>query len=271
MKSTARSRRSQPRSRKRWRMSAASPTRPMRPSPGLAASSDRSNPWPANVVKTSDLANRAVAPAIVNVGRDLTGITAGIRRLVDRRATRRRPGESLMADDEASGSGFVTGCSLGVLAGATLGDDCFAANRGRNTRRALRAKVREAADRARDTAGEVGDSVGGQTNELLERGRAIVERARARVDEAVAEGMEAAAATTQRTREPNVGETVDIKVNVRESEGDAYVVDLTGEIDVYTSPKVKDAITELIDQRTLQPRDQSRKGSLHRLDRAWAC
>jgi anti-sigma B factor antagonist len=41
---------------------------------------------------------------------------------------------------------------------------------------------------------------------------------------------------------------LDIKVNVRESEGDAYVVDLTGEIDVYTSPKVKDAITELIDQ-----------------------
>ena len=41
---------------------------------------------------------------------------------------------------------------------------------------------------------------------------------------------------------------MDIKVNVRESEGDAYVVDLTGEIDVYTSPKVKDAITELIDQ-----------------------
>ncbi len=40
---------------------------------------------------------------------------------------------------------------------------------------------------------------------------------------------------------------MDIKVNVRES-GDAYVVELGGEIDVYTSPKVKDAITELIDQ-----------------------
>jgi hypothetical protein len=36
----------------------------------------------SNVVKTSDLANRAVAPAIVNVGATLTGITAGIRRLV---------------------------------------------------------------------------------------------------------------------------------------------------------------------------------------------
>lgn len=35
-----------------------------------------------NVVKTSDLANRAVAPAIVNVGATLTGITAGIRRFV---------------------------------------------------------------------------------------------------------------------------------------------------------------------------------------------
>jgi predicted PurR-regulated permease PerM len=36
----------------------------------------------SNVVKTSDLANRAVAPAIVNVGATLTGITAGFRRLV---------------------------------------------------------------------------------------------------------------------------------------------------------------------------------------------
>ena len=33
------------------------------------------------VVKTSDLAQRAVAPAIVNVGATLTGITAGVRRL----------------------------------------------------------------------------------------------------------------------------------------------------------------------------------------------
>jgi anti-sigma B factor antagonist len=41
---------------------------------------------------------------------------------------------------------------------------------------------------------------------------------------------------------------LDIKVNVRESGEDAYVVELGGEIDVYTSPKVKDAITELIDQ-----------------------
>jgi uncharacterized protein YoxC len=36
----------------------------------------------SNVVKTSDLANRAVAPAIVNVGATLTGITAGLRRLL---------------------------------------------------------------------------------------------------------------------------------------------------------------------------------------------
>ena len=35
---------------------------------------------------------------------------------------------------------------------------------------------------------------------------------------------------------------MDIKVNVREAPGDCYVVDLSGEIDVYTSPKVKDAI-----------------------------
>jgi anti-sigma B factor antagonist len=41
---------------------------------------------------------------------------------------------------------------------------------------------------------------------------------------------------------------LDIKVNVRETGSDSYVVELGGEIDVYTSPKVKDAITELIDQ-----------------------
>jgi anti-sigma B factor antagonist len=31
---------------------------------------------------------------------------------------------------------------------------------------------------------------------------------------------------------------LDIKVNVREAPGECYVVDLSGEIDVYTSPKV---------------------------------
>jgi uncharacterized protein YoxC len=36
----------------------------------------------ANVVKTSDLANRAVAPAIVNAGAVITGVTAGLRRLL---------------------------------------------------------------------------------------------------------------------------------------------------------------------------------------------
>ena len=41
---------------------------------------------------------------------------------------------------------------------------------------------------------------------------------------------------------------MDIKVQVHEADDDAYVVELGGEIDVYTSPRVKDAITELIDQ-----------------------
>src|ERR1700680_1696833 len=41
---------------------------------------------------------------------------------------------------------------------------------------------------------------------------------------------------------------MDIQVNVREAPGDSYVVDLNGEIDVYTSPKVKDAVTDLIDR-----------------------
>ena len=39
-----------------------------------------------------------------------------------------------------------------------------------------------------------------------------------------------------------------IKVDVLESKGDVCVVDLTGEIDIYTSPRVKEAIIELIDQ-----------------------
>ena len=43
--------------------------------------------------------------------------------------------------------------------------------------------------------------------------------------------------------------SMDIKVNVRPGEDDAYVIELAGEIDVYTSPTVKDAMTELIDQQ----------------------
>ncbi len=45
----------------------------------------------ANVVKTSDLANRAVAPAIVNVGATLTGITAGVRGLFSGGKRHERP------------------------------------------------------------------------------------------------------------------------------------------------------------------------------------
>lgn len=96
-----------------------------------------------------------------------------------------------MADDDASGSGFVTGLLLGLLAGATLAMIASPQN-GDETRAALAAKAREAADRARDVAGDVGETVSGHTNELVERGRAIVEGARARVDGAIAEGMEAA-------------------------------------------------------------------------------
>ncbi len=42
---------------------------------------------------------------------------------------------------------------------------------------------------------------------------------------------------------------MDIKVNVREANGrrPVSVIDLNGEIDVYTSPKVKEALTGLID------------------------
>jgi gas vesicle protein len=97
-----------------------------------------------------------------------------------------------MADGEGSNAGgFVTGLLVGLLAGATLAM-IAAPQSGEDTRDAMRAKAREAADRARETAGDVSESLSGQTNELLERGRSIVERARARVDGAVAEGMDAA-------------------------------------------------------------------------------
>jgi ABC-type transporter Mla subunit MlaD len=48
----------------------------------------------AQVVKTSDLANRAVAPAIVNVGATVTGLTAGLRRLVTGRGANAEPREN---------------------------------------------------------------------------------------------------------------------------------------------------------------------------------
>jgi gas vesicle protein len=96
-----------------------------------------------------------------------------------------------VADDESSSGGFLTGLLLGLLAGATLAM-IAAPQSGEDTRDVLRAKAREAADRARDTAGDIGETVTGKTNELLERGRSIVDQARARVDGAVAEGIDAA-------------------------------------------------------------------------------
>ena len=94
-------------------------------------------------------------------------------------------------DESSGGGGFVTGLLLGLLAGATLAI-IAAPQSGEDTRDVLRAKAREAADRARDTAGDVSETVTGKTNELLERGRSIVDQARARVDGAVAEGIDAA-------------------------------------------------------------------------------
>jgi anti-sigma B factor antagonist len=40
---------------------------------------------------------------------------------------------------------------------------------------------------------------------------------------------------------------MDIKVQARQSEGDTYVVDLTGEIDVHTTPILKGALRRLTD------------------------
>ena len=97
------------------------------------------------------------------------------------------------ASDAPSGgnAGFITGLLFGVLAGATLAM-IAAPQSGEDTRDLLRAKAREAADKARDTVGDVSESVTGSTTELLERGRAIVDEARARLDTAVADGKDAA-------------------------------------------------------------------------------
>jgi anti-sigma B factor antagonist len=146
------------------------------------------------------------------------------------------PEKILGMGERGSMPGFVAGLALGALGGATLAM-ILAPQTGEETRDVLLAKAREAGERARDTAADA--------NDLLARGRTIVADANRRRGQR-RQGRSFAAARHPPAR--NVGEALDIKVNVRESEGDAYVVDLTGEIDVYTSPKVKDAITELIDQ-----------------------
>ena len=94
-------------------------------------------------------------------------------------------------DESKGGGGFVTGLLLGLLAGAALAM-IASPQSGEDTRDVLRARAREAADRARDTAGDVSQTVTGTTSDLLERGRTIVEGARARIDSAVAEGKIAA-------------------------------------------------------------------------------
>lgn len=96
------------------------------------------------------------------------------------------------AADESSGPGFITGMLLGALFGASVAM-ILAPQSGEDTRDLLRAKAREAGDRARDAAGDLGDGVNANTSELLNRGRQIVEAARARLDDAVAEGKDAAA------------------------------------------------------------------------------
>lgn len=91
-----------------------------------------------------------------------------------------------MADEREGGggfSGFLAGLILGAAAGATLAV-ILAPQSGEDTRDLLRAKAREAGERARDTAGDAGD--------LLARGRTIVAEAKARIDGAIAEGKDAA-------------------------------------------------------------------------------
>jgi len=45
---------------------------------------------------------------------------------------------------------------------------------------------------------------------------------------------------------------LDIKVNVREAQGDCYVVELGGEIDVYTAPKLREKLISLVEAGSYQ-------------------
>ena len=85
-------------------------------------------------------------------------------------------------------------------------------------------------------------------SDLYERGKQVVDNARSNVGAAVDEGKSTAEQTATTSRSRPGAAILDIKVHVREAPGDCYVVELSGEIDVYTSPKVKDAISELIDR-----------------------
>ena len=179
-------------------------------------------------------------------GRDSPLSRAAGRRGVTGTAARRK--RRPVADERASGgggiAGFVAGLAVGALAGVVLAM-ILAPQSGEDTRDLLVAKAREAGERARDTAGDAERSSGPRPSN-----RCGCESPDRRSDRG-RQGRRDAPAQHPRERKQRkrkLGDTVDIKVNVRESEGDAYVVDLTGEIDVYTSPKVKDAITELIDQ-----------------------
>jgi len=131
---------------------------------------------------TAKLATDAVAPALVNFGVVLAGITAGLRRFVS--VSRCRPGKMSGMAERGGTPAFVAGLVLGALGGATLAM-ILAPQTGEETRDVLLAKAREAGERARDTAADASD--------LLARGRDIVADAKLRIDAAVTEGKDAAA------------------------------------------------------------------------------
>jgi hypothetical protein len=60
-----------------------------------------------NVGRTATLATEAVTPALVNVGTTLTGITAGLRRLVNGRAA-----ETMTASTDAAPQTLINGVKL---------------------------------------------------------------------------------------------------------------------------------------------------------------
>ena len=156
-----------------------------------------------------------------------------------------------MGNGNGGGGGFLPG----LIIGAIVGGAAAVLLTQEDTRDLLVGKAREAGNVAMDATGDLRGKVNDAStqwqstaSELYERGKQVVDNARTNIDAAVDTGMDAAESLAAGTPTEGRGLVLDIKVNVRESAGDCYVVDLTGEIDVYTSPKVKDAIGELIDR-----------------------
>jgi gas vesicle protein len=105
-------------------------------------------------------------------------------------------------DSGASGLGFLSGLIVGGLVGAVFAM-VLAPQSGEETRDYLRARAREAKNRAidfaydmKDRAASVADDLRAQADELSDAGRQAFETTRARINEAMDAGRKAAQSKT---------------------------------------------------------------------------